>query len=80
MTEEDAQDNVSLIHKCMFTMLSAQQQGQFDVRVSLGILCLIATWLYECPEVVKEFLTEGSNIQFASFFLKKTFFLKKHLS
>ena len=34
-----------------------------DVRVQLGFLCLLATWMYECPPAVNEFLAEGSNLQ-----------------
>ncbi len=65
--EEDDELKVSFLHKCIFTVLSAHQQGA-DVHVILGILCLLAIWLYECPEAVREFLSEGSNIQFVSVF------------
>ncbi|KAJ3295360.1 Vesicle-mediated ER to Golgi transport protein [Borealophlyctis nickersoniae] len=54
---------VSLLHKCMFALVYAHREGA-DVRVQIGLLCLLATWLYESTEAVKEFLTEGSNVQF----------------
>ena len=63
LSQEDEEESVSLLHKCIFTVLSAHQQGA-DVRVILGILCFLATWMYQCPEAIKEFLGEGSNIQF----------------
>lgn len=65
-SESEDEINVSFLHKCIFTVLSAHQQGA-DVHVILGVLCLLAVWLFECPEAVREFLSEGSNIQFVRF-------------
>ncbi len=73
---EDDEINVSFLHKCIFTVLSAHQQGA-DVHVTLGILCLLAVWLFECPEAVREFLSEGSNIQFVSLCFFAAIFFKK---
>jgi hypothetical protein len=60
---EDEEESVPLLHKIVFLVLNASRQNA-DVMIILGILCLIATWLYECPEAVQEFVSEGSNIQF----------------
>ncbi|KAI8819235.1 p115 like vesicle tethering protein [Fimicolochytrium jonesii] len=60
---DEGEDAVSLLHKCMFALLYASREAA-DVRISLGILCLLSIWVHECPKAVAEMLTEGSNIQF----------------
>ncbi|KAJ3051862.1 hypothetical protein HK097_007134 [Rhizophlyctis rosea] len=47
----------------MFALVYANREGA-DIRVQIGLLSLMCTWLYESPDAVKEFLTEGSNVQF----------------
>ena len=49
----------------MFALVYANREGA-DIRVQIGLLSLMCTWLYESPDAVKEFLTEGSNVQFVS--------------
>jgi hypothetical protein len=63
ITEEEEEESVSLLHKIVFLVLNASRQNA-DVAIILGILSLIATWLYECQEAVEEFVSEGTNIQF----------------
>ena len=73
LSEEDDEEHVSLLHKCIFTVLTAHRQGG-DVHIILGILCFLSIWLYNCPEAVCEFLAEGSNIQFVCFKSSCSFF------
>ncbi|KAJ3098419.1 Vesicle-mediated ER to Golgi transport protein [Phlyctochytrium planicorne] len=61
--ESGGDEPISLLHKVMFALSSANKDGA-DIRIRLGILSLIATWLYECPRAVREYLSEGSNLQF----------------
>eukprot|EP00842_Homolaphlyctis_polyrhiza_P006543 jgi/Hompol1/6890/HPOL_002507-RA len=56
-------EHISLLHKCMFTLLYANREG-VHLRVQIALWSLIAVWLYDCPRAVKEFLNEGSNMQF----------------
>ncbi|KND03311.1 uncharacterized protein SPPG_02358 [Spizellomyces punctatus DAOM BR117] len=60
---DDDEESISLLHRCMFALFNASSEGS-DVRISIGILSLLCIWVHECPEAVKELLTEGSNIQF----------------
>lgn len=61
---------MSLLHKCMYQLLSAARDasgssmGGLDIRVFTGILSFMAVWLYDFPQGVKEFFAEGSNLQF----------------
>ncbi|EGF77134.1 hypothetical protein BATDEDRAFT_36121 [Batrachochytrium dendrobatidis JAM81] len=60
---EEGEEHISLLHKCMYTLLCASRNG-VHLRVQIGLWTLLAQWLYDCPRAVKEFLTEGSNMQF----------------
>ncbi|KAJ3045282.1 Vesicle-mediated ER to Golgi transport protein [Rhizophlyctis rosea] len=60
---DEGEEAISLLHKCMFALVYANRENA-DVRVQIGLLCLMCTWLYDSTEAVKEFLTEGSNVQF----------------
>ncbi|KAJ3102581.1 hypothetical protein HDU96_009587, partial [Phlyctochytrium bullatum] len=61
--EDEGEEPISLLHKVMLALLSAHKDSA-DIRIRLGILCLIATWLYGCHRAVREYLSEGSNLQF----------------
>ncbi|KAI8848660.1 p115 like vesicle tethering protein [Chytridium lagenaria] len=47
----------------MFVLLSANKDSA-DIRIRVGILSLLATWLLDCHRAVREYLSEGSNLQF----------------
>ncbi|KAI9100461.1 p115 like vesicle tethering protein [Phlyctochytrium arcticum] len=64
LDEYEGEEPISLLHKCMYALLTAHTDTSSDPRIAIGILSLLCVWIYECPEAVKEFLTEGSNIQF----------------
>ena len=51
----------------MFTLLYAQRDDT-DVRLTVGILSLLAVWFYDSHKAIKEFLTEGSNVQFVNLY------------
>ncbi|KAI8805038.1 p115 like vesicle tethering protein [Cladochytrium replicatum] len=61
--EEGDDEPISLLHKCMYASLMASREGA-DIRVQIGFISLVATWLYDCPRAVKEFLSEAANLQF----------------
>ena len=60
---EEGEEFISLLHKCMFTLLVANRENM-HVRIQVGLLSLLAVWFYDSPATVKEFLAEGSNMQF----------------
>ncbi|KAH9263401.1 hypothetical protein BASA83_013233 [Batrachochytrium salamandrivorans] len=62
---EEGDEHISLLHKCMFTLLYANREG-VHLRVQIGLWSLLAVWLYDCPRAVREFLNEGTNMQFVS--------------
>ncbi|KAJ3388906.1 hypothetical protein HDU84_009320 [Entophlyctis sp. JEL0112] len=59
----DDDEPVSLLHKVIYALLVATRDGG-DLRIIVGMLELIAVWLFACVKAVKEFLSEGSNLQF----------------
>ncbi|KAJ3219199.1 hypothetical protein HDU67_002195 [Dinochytrium kinnereticum] len=61
--DDDGDEPISLLHKVMFALLSANKDSA-DIRIRLGIMCLVATWLYGSHRAVREYLSEGSNLQF----------------
>ncbi|KAI8923994.1 p115 like vesicle tethering protein [Entophlyctis helioformis] len=60
---EEGEEHISLLHKVMYTLLYAHREGA-HLRVIVGLMSLLAMWLFDCPKAVKEFLGEGSNMQF----------------
>ncbi|KAJ3312992.1 Vesicle-mediated ER to Golgi transport protein [Boothiomyces sp. JEL0838] len=56
-------ESISLIHKVCYTLLCAGRDN-LDAKVQIALLSLLAVWLFENTKVVKEFLSEGSNIQY----------------
>ncbi|KAJ3118119.1 hypothetical protein HK100_000674 [Physocladia obscura] len=62
--DSDSDEPISLLHKVVYALLVATTRENADIRIVLGILSLIATWLFASSHAVKEFLSEGSNLQF----------------
>jgi Uso1 / p115 like vesicle tethering protein, head region len=46
----------------MYKLVCAAKDN-IDVKVQIAISTFVSTWLYDFPPAVKEFLTEGSNVQ-----------------
>ncbi|KAJ3317466.1 Vesicle-mediated ER to Golgi transport protein [Blyttiomyces sp. JEL0837] len=61
--ENDGDEPISLLHKIMYSLLVANRQNA-DLRILVGILSFVASWLFDSTKAVKEFLSEGSNLQF----------------
>lgn len=60
-------DSVLLLHRIMYQLYTSVREASGpDVRVVIGLLMLLCTWMYEFPKAVKEFFTEGANLQFVS--------------
>ncbi|KAI8618455.1 p115 like vesicle tethering protein [Chytriomyces sp. MP71] len=60
---DDSDKPISLLHKLMYALLVAVREAA-DIRVILGMFSFLATWLFGSSQAVKEFLSEGSNLQF----------------
>jgi hypothetical protein len=78
--EGDEDERTSLVAILVGNLMMAQREqamsqnqglGQDRImewsRVMVGYLTTLATWLWESPGTVKEFLSEGSNLQVVSF-------------
>ena len=65
VTEGDAESGEEVI-TCVQTivghLITGMQRGD-DERISVGYLMLLCGWLFEDPDVVNDFLGEGSSIQ-----------------
>lgn len=65
VTEGDAENGEEVI-TCVQTivghLITGMQRGD-DERISVGYLMLLCGWLFEDPDVVNDFLGEGSSIQ-----------------
>ena len=65
VTEGDAESGEEVI-TCVQTivghLVTGMQRGD-DERISVGYLMLLCGWLFEDPDVVNDFLGEGSSIQ-----------------
>jgi hypothetical protein len=61
--DESLDVSIPLIHKIMYLLTMAIREG-LDVRVQIGYLCLLSSWLYDFPKGVMGFLAEGSNLQY----------------
>jgi hypothetical protein len=59
-------DAIFFLHRIAFTLVNAAKES-YDIRIVVGYLTLLCTWLYECPNAVALFLSEGSNVQFVHF-------------
>jgi len=78
--EGDEDDRVSLVAIIVGNLMMAQREQAMSQNQGLGIerslewsrlmvgyLTCLATWLWESPGTVQEFLSEGSNLQVVSF-------------
>ena len=65
VTEGDAENGEEVI-TCVQTivghLITGMQRGD-DERITIGYLMLLCGWLFEDPDVVNDFLGEGSSIQ-----------------
>lgn len=65
VTEGDAENGEEVI-TCVQTivghLITGMQRGD-DERITIGYLMLLCGWLFEDPDVVSDFLGEGSSIQ-----------------
>jgi hypothetical protein len=59
-------EEIPLLHKICYAMETAQKNNM-DPAICAGILSLLTVWLFELKPAVKEFLSEGSNMQFVLF-------------
>ena len=62
---DTSDEAISLLHKLVYSLTTAARTGA-DVRVQIGFLCLLATWLYNHSSSVAEFLKESSGLGFVS--------------
>lgn len=60
------EEPVPLMHSIMHSLGVAHRES-LDVRVEIGVLCLMSLWLYESSEGVSQFLGEGVNLQNVQF-------------
>lgn len=51
----------------MYTLTMTVREN-LDVRAQIGLLCVLAIWLHECPPAVSEFLSESTNLSYVSIF------------
>ncbi|CAG8766222.1 18256_t:CDS:2, partial [Acaulospora morrowiae] len=56
------EEHVSLLHSIAGNLMLATRQNA-DVRVLVGYLCVLCIWLWDSPQSVKEFLSEGTHLQ-----------------
>jgi hypothetical protein len=68
----DDDERVGLMHTVVGNLMMAQREagegGSFEAqtewaRVQVGYLLLLCVWLFESPRSVRDFLSEGSNLQ-----------------
>lgn len=65
ITEGDAESGeevVTCVQAIAANLITGMQKDQ-DERISVGYLTLLCGWLFEDPDVVNDFLSEGSSIQ-----------------
>lgn len=65
VTEGDAESGeevVTCVQAITGNLVTGMQRGD-DERISIGYLMLLCSWLFEDPDVVNDFLGEGSSIQ-----------------
>lgn len=65
VTEGDAESGeevITCVQAIVGNLITGMQRGD-DERISSGYLMLLCGWLFEDPDVVNDFLVEGSSIQ-----------------
>ncbi|KAJ3326604.1 hypothetical protein HDU91_004603, partial [Kappamyces sp. JEL0680] len=60
---EEHGERISLLNKICYSLLCAQRDN-FDPKIQIGLLSLLSVWLFDHARSVKEFLGEGSNVQY----------------
>jgi len=58
---------INLLSKSMITLMENLNSKHGNPLLSVGLLRLLCTWLYECPQAVKAFMASAQNIPFVSF-------------
>lgn len=58
---EEHGEKVSLLNRICFSLLNG---GSVDSKIQASFLILLTSWLFDHSNSVKEFLSEGSNVQF----------------
>ena len=59
---DEGEEVVTCIQALSANLISCEQKAE-DPRISLGYLMVLCGWLYEEPDAVNDFLSEGSNVQ-----------------
>lgn len=65
VTEGDAangEEVITCVQAIAGNLVAAMQKGD-DERICIGYLMLLCSWLFEDPDVVNDFLGEGSSVQ-----------------
>lgn len=66
--QDDSEDELlSLLHRVVYCLIVANRENA-DTRIQVALLALLCTWLFDFTPGVMEFLNEGSNLQFVSWF------------
>lgn len=58
----EGEEVVTCIQALSTNLISCEQKAE-DPRISIGYLMVLCGWLYEEPDAVNDFLSEGSNVQ-----------------
>ena len=59
---EEGEEVITCIQALSANLVAYEQHGN-DERASIGLLMVLCAWLYEDPDAVNDFLSEGSNVQ-----------------
>ncbi|KAI7897457.1 p115 like vesicle tethering protein [Cokeromyces recurvatus] len=62
--EANGEDPVPLLHQIVAQLLLSTKNTSTNLRIPIGYLCLLCTWLYKSPTSVSLFLTESTHVQF----------------
>ena len=57
------EDGLDLLNSICYRLMGASR-SEADVRVLIGFMTFLATWMYDFPKAVKQFLSEGANFSF----------------
>ncbi|KAI5283472.1 hypothetical protein KEM54_002107 [Ascosphaera aggregata] len=60
--EANGEEVVTCVQAITANLVTGLQKND-DIRISIGYLMLLCMWLWEDPDVVNDFLAEGSSIQ-----------------
>ncbi|KAI8084073.1 p115 like vesicle tethering protein [Gilbertella persicaria] len=62
--EASGEDPVPFMHQIVAQLLMSTKNPSTNIRIPIGYLCLLCTWLYESPNSVSLFLSESTHVQF----------------